>query len=395
MRDTAVRRRELLLAASIAAAIFAASGLPGSAERSSEASPPGTVTPAASKSTELPGIAIGAPSAAEGTLTPLEYPGERHLRNVRQLTFGGENAEAYWSADGTKLIFQSTRPPYACDQIFTLDVTDPKAEPKLVSTGRGRTTCAYFFPDGKRILYSSTHLGGAECPKPPDMSQGYVWALYPEYDIFSADADGKSVRRLTETFGYDAEATVSRDGKKIVFTSARDGDLDVYTMDADGGNVKRLTTAVGYDGGPFFSDDGEWIVYRASHPTEPAAIESFKSLLARHLIRPRFLEVRVMKTDGSGDRPVTSLGVASFAPFFFRGGHDRIIFSSNRNDPRGRNFDLFAVNADESGLEQITFNPTFDGFPMFSPDGKTLVFCSNRHNTRPGDTNVFLADWVP
>ena len=396
MRNTAARRRELLLVATLAASGLAgALALPGPAGGSSGPAPTETPAPATPSTKELPGIAIGAPSSVEGTLSPLEYAGERHLRNVRQLTFGGENAEAYWSADGTKLIFQSTRPPFACDQIFILDLQNPNAEPRLVSTGKGRTTCAYFFPDGKRILYSSTHLGGAECPKPPDMSQGYVWALYPEYDIFSADADGRNLRRLTETSGYDAEATVSRDGKKIVFTSARDGDLDIYTMDADGGHVKRLTTKVGYDGGPFFSDDGEWIVYRASHPTEPAEIESFKSLLARHLIRPRTLEIRVMKADGSGDRQVTNLGTASFAPFYFRGGHDRIIFSSNKNDPRGRNFDLFTINTDGTGLEQITFNPTFDGFPMFSPDGKKLVFCSNRHNARPGETNVFLADWVP
>ena len=351
--------------------------------------------PAATTARELPGIAVGDRLAVEGTLAPLEFPKERHLRNVRQLTFGGENAEAYWSSDGTKLIYQSTHPPYACDQIFTIDLSDPKAAPKLVSTGEGRTTCSYFFPGARRILYSSTHLGGKSCPKPPDMSEGYVWALYSEYDIFSADADGGNVRRLTDTFGYDAEATVSTDGTKIVFTSARDGDLDVYSMNADGTGVRRLTTAVGYDGGPFFSDDGQWIVYRASHPTKAADVESFQSLLKRFLIRPRSLEVRVMKADGSSDRQVTNLGVASFAPFFFRGGHDRIIFASNRNDPRGRNFDIFAVNSDGSGLEQITFNPTFDGFPMFSPDGRKLVFCSNRHNARPGDTNVFVADWVP
>ncbi len=344
----------------------------------------------------LPGPRSAAtPAADEGTRSPLEVPGERHLRNVRQLTFGGENAEAYWSADGNQLIFQSTRPPFGCDQIFVLDVDDPKVEPRLVSTGDGRTTCAYFFPDGRRILYSSTHLGGKSCPKPPDMSQGYVWALYPEYDIFSADADGKHLIRLTDSFGYDAEATISTDGRKIVFTSTRDGDLDIYTMNSDGSGVKRLTDAVGYDGGAFFSDDGEWIVYRASHPTDSTAIESFKSLLARSLIRPRSLEIRVMKADGSADRQVTRLGAASFAPFFFRGGHERILFSSNMNDPRGRNFDLYAVNADGTGLEQITFNPTFDGFPMFSPDGKRLAFCSNRHNAKPGETNVFVAVWAP
>jgi Tol biopolymer transport system component len=335
------------------------------------------------------------PNPFEGTRSPLSYEGEKHLANVRQLTDGGENAEAYWSSDGKKLIFQSTRPPHACDQIFEMNPDDPAKTTRLLSTGKGRTTCAYFFPDGKRYLYASTHLGGDACPPPADMSQGYVWALYPEYDIFSANLDGSGLKRLTTTPGYDAEATISTDGKRIVFTSARDGDLELYAMDAEGSNVKRLTNTVGYDGGAFFSDDGQWLVYRAHHPTEPKAVESFKALLARSLIKPTTLEVRVMRADGTGDRQVTSLAAASFAPFFFRGGHDRILFCSNTADPKGRNFDLWAVNADGSNLERITFNPTFDGFPMFSPDGKRLAFCSNRHNGKPGETNVFVADWVP
>ena len=337
-----------------------------------------------------------APTSFEGTRSPLTWEGERHLANVRQLTDGGENAEAYWSPDGKKLIFQSTRPPYSCDQIFEMNVDDPAKTTRLLSSGKGRTTCAYFFPDGKRFLYASTHLGGDACPPPADMSQGYVWALYPDYDIFAANLDGTGgLTRLTTAPGYDAEATISTDGKRIVFTSARDGDLELYAMDADGGNVKRLTHTVGYDGGAFFSDDGKWIVYRADHPTEPKAVESFQALLKRSLIRPTTLEIRVMRSDGTDDRKVTSLDAASFAPFFFRGGHDRILFCTNKADPRGRNFDLWAVHTDGSGLEQVTFNPTFDGFPMFSPDGKRLAFCSNRHNGKAGETNVFVADWVP
>lgn len=393
--SVSLRSVELTVALLLAGLLAEAASFtdPPQARPSGDPTPTATAAPATMK--EAPGLATGPRLAVEGTLGPIVFPEEAHLRNVRQLTFGGENAEAYWSADGRKLIFQSTSPPWDCDQIFTLDLDDPKAAPRLVSTGEGRTTCAYFFPDGKRIIYSSTHLGGRACPKPPDMSQGYVWALYPEYDIFSADLDGKNIRRLTDVSGYDAEATISTDGKKIVFTSTRDGDLDVYSMNADGSGVRRLTTAVGYDGGPFFSDDGAWIVYRAARPVETSAIEAFQSLLSRFLVRPRSLEIRVMKADGSDDRQVTRFGVASFAPFFFRGGHGRIIFASNRNDPRGRNFDLFAINADGTGLEQITYNPTFDGFPMFSPDGKKLVFCSNRHNAKPGETNVFVADWVP
>jgi Tol biopolymer transport system component len=330
----------------------------------------------------------------EGTLTAVRWPGEKHLANVRQLTFGGENAEAYWSADGKKLIFQSTRPPYRCDQIFVVDVESP-GEPRLVSTGKGRTTCAYFFPDGERILYASTHVGGRECPPPPDMSQGYTWAIYSDYDIFSAKRDGSDLRRLTVAPGYDAEATISRDGKRIVFTSVRDGDLELYSMNADGGDVKRLTRTPGYDGGAFFSDDGEWIVYRASRPDSPKAVEAFKSLLDRSLVRPNRLEVHVMRSDGSGDRQVTNNGVASFAPYFFPGSHERLLYVSNLADPNGRDFDIFAVDVDGTDLERITYNPTFDGFPMFSPDGRRIAFCSNRHNGKPNETNVFVADWVP
>lgn len=357
------------------------------------APPPKPPAPTAAATPTAPPARPGNPY--EGVLSPLTYPGEQHLANVRQLTFGGENAEAYFSADGKKLILQSKRPPYSCDQIFILEDLDrPEPVARLVSTGKGRTTCSYLFPDG-RILYSSTHLGSESCPPEADMSQGYVWALYSDYEIFTAQADGSGLKRLTNSPGYDAEATTSVDGKKIVFTSVRDGDLDLYSMDADGRNVKRLTTSAGYDGGAFFSDDGNWIVYRASRPVTEAAIVDFKSLLAKALIRPSRLEIRVMRSDGTEDRQVTNNGVASFAPYFFRGGHDTIIFCSNLADPKGRNFDLWSVRSDGTDLERLTYNPTFDGFPMFSPDGRKLVFCSNRHNAKPGETNVFLADWIP
>ena len=326
-----------------------------------------------------------------GKPSPVELASEKRLRNVRQLTNGGENAEAYFSGGGDRLIFQSKRAGVECDQIYTMRADG--SEVRMVSTGKGRTTCSYFFPRGGRILYSSTHLASEKCPPPPDYSRGYVWAVYPSYDIFTAREDGSDLRQLTKTEGYDAEATMSADGKRIVFTSMRDGDLDIYAMDADGKNVKRLTSELGYDGGPFFSRDGKMIVYRANHPKAAAEVERYKSLLAQNLIEPNALEVWVMNADGTGKRQVTNLGVASFAPYFLPDGK-HIIFSSNHPNIRGRDFNLFVVNVDGTGLEQVTFNDTFDGFPMFSPDGRRLVFASNRNAAARGDTNVFIADWV-
>lgn len=322
---------------------------------------------------------------------PLWVSGEKHLRNIKQLTFGGENAEAYFSADDKKLIFQSTRDGHQCDQIYTMNIDGSQV--KMVSNGEGRTTCSYFFPTIRRILYSSTYLGAKECPAKPDFSKGYVWAIYPAFDVFTAQPDGSGVKQLTKSPGYDAESTITRDGKKIVFTSMRDGDLDIYTMDANGKNVKRLTNELGYDGGPFWSYDGKEIVYRAYHPQTEKDKNDYTGLLKNNLIRPTTLEIWVMKADGSNKRQITSNGKANFAPYFFPDGK-RVIFASNMNDPRGRNFDLYVVNTDGTGLERITFNETFDGFPMFSRNGKKLVFASNRHSKAQGDTNVFIADWV-
>jgi Tol biopolymer transport system component len=321
----------------------------------------------------------------------LRLPEEKHLRNIRQLSFGGENAEAYFSSDGRKLIFQSTHGDVQCDQIFTMNIDGSAA--KMVSTGKGRTTCSFFSTDGKRIIYSSTHQASPDCPPKPDYSRGYVWPIYPGYDIFSAKPDGTDLKNITNSPGYDAEATIAPNGKRMAFTSTRDGDLDIYTMDMDGKNVKRLTNEIGYDGGPFWSYDSQWIVYRANHPAAEKEIADYKSLLKENLIRPTTLEIWVMKADGTGKRKITSNGKANFAPYFFPDGK-RIIFSSNVHDPRGRDFDLYAINVDGTNLERLTFNNTFDGFPMFSPDGKKLVFASNRNGKTQGDTNVFIADWV-
>jgi Tol biopolymer transport system component len=322
---------------------------------------------------------------------PLAVAGEKHLRNIKQLTFGGENAEAYFSADDKKLIFQSTREGHQCDQIYTMNADGSNV--RMVSNGQGRTTCSYFFPTVRRILYSSTHLGSKECPPKPDFSKGYVWAIYPAFDVFTARPDGSGAKQLTTTPGYDAESTITRDGRKIVFTSMRDGDLDIYTMDANGKNVKRLTNELGYDGGPFWSYDGKQIVYRAYHPQSEKDKNDYIGLLKNNLIRPTTLEIWIMNADGSNKRQITANGKANFAPYFFPDGK-RVIFASNMNDPRGRNFDLYVINTDGSGLERVTFNETFDGFPMFSRDGKKLVFASNRHSKTQGDTNVFIADWI-
>jgi Tol biopolymer transport system component len=316
--------------------------------------------------------------------------GETHFAHLWQLTFGGENAEAYWSGDGTKLIFQSTRDDYPCDQIFTMDLAT--GEVRRVSAGKGRTTCAYFYEGDQRILYSSTHLAGDSCPPPPDFSQGYVWPLSDSYDVFTAKPDGSDLVRLTDTPGYDAEATVSRDGQWIVFTSVRDGDLELYKMRTDGSQVTRLTDTPGYDGGAFFSPDGRWICWRASHPSAPEALADYRRLLAQGLIRPGELDLWVMQADGSAKRRVTQLPGASFAPFFTPDGRS-LIFSSNWENPEGRNFDLFLVSAEGGPAEPVTREETFDGFPMFSPDGRWLVFASNRGARARGETNVFLAEW--
>jgi Tol biopolymer transport system component len=328
-------------------------------------------------------------SAQQGFITM--DPKETHLRNVRQLTFAGENAEAYWSSDGKQIIFQSTREPYKCDQEFTMNADGSNV--KLVSTGRGRTTCGYFTPDGKRIIYASTHLNSPDCPMPADMREGYVWAIYPSFDIFSANVDGTDIKRLTNAQGYDAEGTISTDGKKIVFTSARDGDLELYEMNLDGTGQRRLTHDLGYDGGAWHSQDGQWIVWRANRPKTPEEIKRYKDLFAKNLVMPAKMELFIMKSDGTQQKQITSNGAANFAPYFHPNGK-QIIFASNMKDPRGGNFDLYLINRDGTGLTQITFDENFDGFAMFSPDGKKLIWESNRHAAKPGDTNVFVADWV-
>jgi Tol biopolymer transport system component len=338
---------------------------------------------------------VSSPVSSQSAPTPskLHDPQEVQLSGVRQLTFGGENAEAYWSPDGRELIFQSTREGLGCDQIFKVAV-DGKSPAAMLSNGKGRTTCAYFaFPAADRIYYASTHASGEACPPLPDRSKGYVWPIYSTYEIYSAKPDGSDPVRLTDNQAYDAEATVCPKDGTILFTSSRDGDLDLYTMKSDGSGVKRLTTEPGYDGGAFFSNDCSQIVWRASRPKPGAELDDFKGLLAQGLVRPSKLEIYVANADGSNARQITYLDAASFAPSFFPDGK-RILFSSNTGDPKGREFDIWAINTDGSGLERVTYAPGFDGFPLFSPDGKTLAFASNRNQGKPGETDVYVATWT-
>lgn len=326
-----------------------------------------------------------------------KFEGERHLAGIRQLTFGGENAEAYFSPDGKKLIYQSTGQATGerggCDQQFVIDLTT--GETKMVSSGKGRTTCGYFsHPLGDRIIYASTEAEGVSCPPPPDRSRGYIWGVYPSYDLYIANADGSNAKRITTTPGYDAEATWCHKGGKILFTSVRDGDLDLYEMDENGGKVKRITSQAGYDGGAFYNADCTEIVWRSSRFDDPKELADYQALLAEGFVRPSKMELYVAKADGSGAKQITDNGAANFAPFFTPDGK-RIIYSSNVLDPRGREFDLFIVNKDGSGeRERITTAPAFDGFPMFSPDGKWIVWGSNRSNPEGRDTNLFIARWV-
>lgn len=317
--------------------------------------------------------------------------GETHLQNIRQLTFGGQNAEAYFAHAGRQLILQRTEADGGCDQQYVINIDGTGL--RRVSSGKGRTTCGYFYADDHKILYATTEGTGPSCPPPPDYSKGYVWSLY-NYDIVVADADGSHTHALASNSPrYDAEATLSPDGKTVVFTSLRDGDLELYTMNVDGTNVRRLTHELGYDGGAFFSHDGQWIVYRSFHPQTAQDSADYKTLIEQNTVKPTRMEIWIMRADGSGKRQVTSLGGANFAPYFHP-DDKRILFASNHKNPRSRNFDLYLVNVDGTGLEQVTTSTEFDSFPMFSPDGTKLVWASNRHGKVAGETNIFIADWV-
>ena len=315
-----------------------------------------------------------------------------HLDHIRQLTNGGQNAEAYWSPDGKRLVFQTTREPYQCDQIFIMNADG--SDQRLVSTGKGRTTCGYFLKDGKSIVYASTHESGDACPPAADRSKGYVWAVYPSYEIYLAGDDGKIVRKLTEANGYDAEATVNWKTGKIVYTSIASGDLDLWTMNSDGSGKKQVTRGPGYDGGAVFSRDGKRLVWRANHPGTPDTLAAYKKLLAENLTTPMKMEIFTADASGANSKQITNFGCASFAPTFTPDGK-KILFASNKHNCDGRKFELFLMNTDGSGLEQVTHLDGFASFPEFSPDGKRLVFASDSKAKSRYEFNIFVADWKP
>ncbi len=329
-------------------------------------------------------------------MTDLKYEGEKNFKTVKQLTFGGDNAEAYWSFDNSKLVFQATNEEWGakCDQIFYMNADGSQKKPPMISTGQGRTTCSYFMPGDKTIIYASTHNKDAACPTAPRSKNGkYVWGIFPGFDIYLADLNGKILKQFTTEEGYDAEPTVSPDGKKIVFTSTRSGDLELYTMDIDGSNIKQVTNELGYDGGAFFSPDSKQLLFRASRPKTPEEIKSYKELLKENVVQPTAMELFVCDVDGSNMKQVTKLGGANWAPFFHPSGKS-IVFSTNHHSKSGRQFNIFQINVDGTGLRQVTFDNAFDAFPMFSPDGKKLAFSSNRNNGGTRDTNVFVAEWT-
>jgi len=324
---------------------------------------------------------------------------ETHLKNIRQLTWGGDNAEAYFSYDGKSLCMQSNNKNWGleCDQIFNIDIEEAAADstyrPALISTGKGRTTCSYYLSDNTHILYASTHSGGEACPEAPEIPGKYLWPIYNTYDIYVSDLSGKIVKQLTDAPGYDAEATVNPSGDKIVFTSTRGGDLDLWTMNIDGSDQKQITFGLGYDGGAFFSPDGKKLVFRASRPSTDEEVKEYKDLLAQGLVAPANMEIYTCNVDGSELKQITNLGKANWAPFYHPSGN-KIIFSSNHHSQRGYDFQLYMIDLNTQEIEQISSNSIFNAFPMFSPDGKQLVFSSNRNNNGTRDTNVFIADWV-
>lgn len=331
----------------------------------------------------------------------LLYANETHFKNIKQLTFNGDNAEAYWSYDDKHIIFQrkNEQQNIDCDRMFLGTIPQNQEDSfvyKQLSNGKGRNTCGYFLRDGKHVIYASTYLGGDSCPPVPDRSKynnRYLWPIYDTYDIFLADTSGKIIKQLTQTKGYDAEGTLSPDGTKMIFTSVRNGDLDLYVMDLKTEKVTQVTHELGYDGGAWFSPDGKKIVWRASRPKTPEAIADYKQLLSENLVAPTQMEVFIANADGSDAKQITHFGQANWAPNFTPDGQ-HIIFCSNYEYAHGFPFNMYLINLDGTGLEKVTHSNGFDAFPMFSYDGKKIMFSSNRNNGDSYNINLFMADWV-
>ena len=318
---------------------------------------------------------------------------EAHLREVQKLTDKGSNAEAYWSWDGKQIVFQSTRDGRSCDQIYVMN--SDGSDQHMVSTGKGRTTCGYFLPGDKRIIYASTHATSADCPPSPPFTPGtYRWPVFASYDLYTAKPNGSDVKPLLAHEGYDAEATVAPNGKWLVFTSERSWDIDLWRADVSGKHLKRLTDAVGYDGGAVWSPDSKLIAWRTNYPKGEVATSKYKALLKQHLVEPMDMDIWVMNADGTGKRQLTHLLGAAFAPVFAPDGK-AVVFSSNWEDRqgKGRNFELYKVNLDGTGLERLTYTGNFNSFPHFSADGKKLLWVSGREAVTPRQFNIFVAEY--
>ncbi|KJH49740.1 WD40-like protein [Dictyocaulus viviparus] len=369
----------------------------------------------------------------------VHFKGERHFKNVKQLTFGGENAEGYFSYDDSKLTLQATGYGTDCDQIYELNLNvDPRGQiMRRISTGLGATTCSFFFKENTNDhrLYAgnfwnvnvsefpnvSKTCPQKKCQNPANITDpilkqlcntSYTWDIFSDYDIFKVNKFGNIVQQLTDHPGYDAEAVLSPDGSLIAFTSIRSGDLELWIMNSDGTNLKQVTNELGYDGGAFFSPDGKRLVFRASRPKSQDEIEKYKysikyfnvqlycsvkKLLEYNLVEPVQMELFTVNVDGSNLRQVTHLGGANWAPYYLN-DNKRIVFSSNHDGGSGGfgAFALYVVNDDGSGLERITYGGKyeFNSFPMMNHAGTKLVWGSSRNGSNKHELNLFIADWI-
>ena len=317
----------------------------------------------------------------------------KYLANVRQLTSGFVKAgEGYFSPDGGTIVFQAVPQDYPFYQIYRQKADG--GQPRLISTGRGKTTCSYFSPDGKKLIYASSHLDphldqaeAAERKRQAEEARAgtrrrYQWDFDPYMDIFECDTKGMALRRLTSSEGYDAEGAYSPDGKRIAFCSSRDGDPDIYIMNADGSGVRQLTNSPGYDGGPFISPDGRWVVFRSDRKKEG------------------FLQIHVVGVDGGNDTALTDINGVNWAPYWHPTKPYIIWTGADHSDPKARpNYDLWLMRYSVEGgkiapgqITRITDHPAADVLPVFSPDGKKLMWTSNR--TDDHSSQLFIADFA-